>query len=352
MNYWAVIAGASLTGIIFRREAEHTNIPEFENNNNSQKLRLSLGLIILIIVLKIYGFVKNEYAKNLLTMVFTVLSSLFYAPKEWLSFAVNSTVVGWDKLQEYSRQNSSDNTKLLFEKDIDFYVFGHSLGGLLALSWPDYLKQHSQQDLTLFHPQQIITSDPAPSTELGIPGIALKILNLFGFPFATQPMKIEETGANIEVTVGILHGIDDKIVKPTEWVIPPLEDKNGRFFTIKSPAKKIYFSESNKAKKLEARHNQSTTNTEYYSDGFMNNFGGAKDSPNAYNYQYIWPALQAVVTDKVQVNQLANNQGFELKDFGVVDEPNPPSNLTQIILVILGLLGLLGVGYLLVNSII
>ncbi|MDJ0601800.1 MAG: hypothetical protein QNJ37_23515, partial [Crocosphaera sp.] len=98
-----------------------------------------------------------------------------------------------------------------------------------------------------------------------------------------------------------------------------------------------------------ARHNQSTTNTEYYGDGFMNNFGGAKDSPNAYNYQYIWPALQSVVTDKVTVDKLANNQGFDLKDFGVVDEPKPTLNFNQILFVILGVLGLLGVSYLLIN---
>ena len=125
---------------------------------------------------------------------------------------------------------------------MNFYVFGHSLGGLLALSWPDYLKQNSKQDLTLFNPQQIITSDPSPNTELGIPGIALAILKLFRLPFATQPMNIEETGANIEVPVGILHGNEDRIVKPKQWLIPPLEDNNGRFFSIKSSAKKIYFS--------------------------------------------------------------------------------------------------------------
>ncbi len=84
----------------------------------------------------------------------------------------------------------------------------------------------------------------------------------------------------------------------------------------------------------------------------MNNFGGAKDGPDAYNYQYIWPALQAVVTDKVEVDKLADNQGFKLNCVHVLDEPETTPNLTQIILVILGLLGLLGVGYLLVNSII
>ncbi|ACB52593.1 unknown [Crocosphaera subtropica ATCC 51142] len=350
LSYWSLATGTFFTGMILRRDTNPTDIAEFKTKNNRQKIRLSLGLIILIIFLRIYGFIKKEYAQNLLSMVFTVLSSLFYAPKDWLAFAVNSTVVGWGKLQEYCRQNPSDNhSKLLFEKDIDFYVFGHSLGGLLALSWPYYLKQHPQQDLNLFTPKQIITADPAPTTNLGIPSIAFIILKVFGFPFATQPMTIEETGKSLEIPVGILHGIDDKIVKATEWIIPPLEDQKGRFFTIHSSQKKIYFSESNPEKNLKADHNQSVTNTEYYGDGFMDNFGGAKDGPDAYNYQYIWPALQAVVTDQVPVNQLANKKGFDLKDFGVVDEPNPPSNIKRIILGILGVLGLLGVGYLMIN---
>ncbi|WP_198648958.1 hypothetical protein [Cyanothece sp. BG0011] len=239
LSYWSLAAGSFFAGMVLRRDTDRTDISELETRKNSQKLRLSLGLIILIIFLKIYGFIKKEYAQNLLSMVFTVLKSLFYAPKQWLSFAVNSTVIGWEKLQEYSRQNSVDkNTQLLFEKDIDFYVFGHSLGGLLALSWPDYLKQHPQQDLKRFTPQQIITADPAPNTNLGIPTIAFIILRLFGFPFATEPMTIEETGQSIEVPVGILHGIDDRIVKPTEWVVPPLEDKKGRFLLFIHPRKK------------------------------------------------------------------------------------------------------------------
>ncbi|MEL4894232.1 hypothetical protein [Crocosphaera sp. Alani8] len=349
LSYWSLAAGTFLTGIIFRRNTDNTDIPELKNKKNTQKLRLSLGLIILIVFLKIYGFVKKEYAKNLLSMVFTVLSSLFYAPKEWLEFAIDSTVIGWKKLQEYCVQNPSDGTKLLFENEVDFYIFGHSLGGLLALSWPDYLAKHPREDLTIFNPQQIITSDPAPNTNLGIPGIAFIILRFFGFPFATQPMSIEETGQSIEVPVGILHGIDDKIVRPTKWVNPPLADQKGSFFSIKSAAKKIYFSTSSETKDLQARHNQSTTNTDYYGDRFMANFGGSKDGPDVYNYQYIWPALQAVVTDKVKVDQLADKKGFDLKDFDVVEEPNPASKLTQTLLVILGVLSLFGVGYLLIN---
>ncbi|NEO58820.1 MAG: hypothetical protein F6K54_40790, partial [Okeania sp. SIO3B5] len=82
-------------------------------------------------------------------------------------------------------------------------------------------------------------------------------------------------------------------------------------------------STSNKEKDLIANHNESVTNTKYYGDGFMNNFGGVKHGPNAYNCQYIYPAVLAVVKNDVQVNKLENGEGkgFELKDFKVLDEP-------------------------------
>ncbi len=68
-------------------------------------------------------------------------------------------------------------------------------------------------------------------------------------------------------------------------------------FRISTP--KIYFFTASETRNLQARHNQSPTNTDYYGDGFMANFGGSKDGLNVDNYQYIWTALQAVVTDKV-----------------------------------------------------
>ncbi len=132
-------------------------------------------------------------------------------------------------------------------------------------------------------------------------------------------MNIKNTGKSLKVPVGILHGNADNIVKPTQWVKPPLSQQKGSFFAIASTEKKIYFSLSNE--KSRADHNQSVTDTTYYGDGFMANFGGAKKAPNDYNYQYIWPALNAVIKHGVQANQLENNNGFELKDVQVVEEP-------------------------------
>lgn len=156
---------------------------------------------------------------------------------------------------------------------------------------------------------------------MGIPKIATVILGIFRFPFVTEPLKIKNTGTELKIPTGILHGNNDKIVKPTEWVKPPRSQEKGSFFDIASTEKNIYFSTSNKEENLIANHNESVTNTTYYGDGFMKNFGGAKHGPNAYNYEYIYPAVLAVVMDHVQANELKDGHGFKLKDFKVLNEP-------------------------------
>ncbi len=241
------------------------------------------------------------------------------SPEEWLEFSVDSTAVAWKKLCEYSKQQQKPELDLS-QKEIDFYVFGHSLGGLLALSWPYYLEKNSEEKYPKFHPKQIVTGDPAPSTAMGIPPQVLPILRFLRFPFATNELDIQETGKALKVPVGILHGNSDKIVPPTEWVKSTLEKKEGSFFALASTEKKIYFSLSNEEQDIEANHNQSVTNTTFYGKTFMEGFGGAKKAPNAYNYQYIWPGLNAVITNKVRANQLQDG-GFKLEDIEVLQQP-------------------------------
>jgi hypothetical protein len=320
VRYGLLGTGILLIQLILRREANKQEIKKLAKQSILEAFRLVLGRLLFIIVANIFSVFDRQYAKNLISMITTVIASLTDTPMRWLAFAVDTTAIAWEKLSQHHQQEYSPELKILEEEDIDFYVFGHSLGGLLALSWPYYLQQNPDKIPRKFQPKQIITSDPAPNTALGIPKIALWVLGIFRFPFATKPLNIKETGTQLTLPVGILHGNNDKIVKPTEWVKPPKENKNGSFFEIKSDQKKIYFSLSNKAEKLIADHNQSVTDTTYYGDGFMANFGGAKDDPNAYNFQYIWPALDAVIKNQVEVYQLKNGEGFELHDFGVVDD--------------------------------
>lgn len=312
--------GILLTNSVSAQEVNRKELRAVSTEGFWTALRLVFGILFFILGVNVVYFFNREYAKNVISMITTVIESLRSSPIEWLSFAIKTTAIGWDKLSEHSKQTKQLGLDLS-QEEIDFYVFGHSLGGLLALSWPHYLKESKNKQFDKFFPKQIITSDPAPNTSMGVPGLALWILGLFRFPFATQKLTIKETGANLNIPVGILHGNNDKIVKPSQWVKLPLSEEKGSFFDIASTEKKIYFSQSNKSKDLVAQHNQSLTNTTYYGDGFMSNFGGAKDQANAYNFQYIWPALKAVIKDQVKVNQLKDNDGFQLKDFEVTDEP-------------------------------
>lgn len=318
LKYWLFNSGALLINLILRRQVNKQELKKLVKEDILRGLRVVLSTSLLIIVVNIISLFNREYTKNVLSMITTVIESLINSPKEWLHFAVNSTVIGWEKLCEHTQEVQNLD---LFEQEIDFYVFGHSLGGLLALSWPYYLKENPDGKLEKFHPKQIITADPAPNTIMGIPGIATVILRIFRFPFVTEPLKIEQTGTELKIPTAILHGNSDKIVKPSQWVKPPRSQGKGSFFDIASTEKNIYFSQSNPNKDLIANHNQSVTNTRYYGDGFMKNFGGVKDGPNAYNYEYIWPAVKAVIMEDVQANKLKDNNGFELKDFKVLDEP-------------------------------
>ncbi len=318
LKYWLFLSGLSLMKLIFRRKVNKQELKKLLEEDIWMGLRVVLGTLLLIIVVNIISWFNREYTKNVLHMITTVIESLISAPTEWLGFAVDSTKIGWEKLCEHSKEVKELD---LSEQEIDFYVFGHSLGGLLALSWPYYLKENPEQKLEKFHPKQIITGDPAPNTIMGIPKIATVILGIFQLPFVTKPLKIKNTGTELKIPTAILHGNNDKIVKPTEWIKPPRSQEKGSFFDIASEEKNIYFSTSNKEKDLIANHNQSVTNTTYYGNGFMKNFGGAKDGANAYYYEYIWPAVLAVVKNDVQANELKDGDGFELKDFKVLDEP-------------------------------
>lgn len=227
------------------------------------------------------------------------------------------TAIAWKKLGQGNAE--------LANAEFDFYVFGHSLGGLLALSWPFFLeekKRHIDQyfdaDQQRFAPKQVLTADPAPSTELGIPMSVILVLKLFNVPFAEEPVAIKETGPCLaNIPVGIMHGASDKIVRPQAWVKPALFAQEANYDYIPSGQKQIYFSQSNPQDDLVAFHNQAVTNTTYFEDALFQKFGGVKDGPNAYNYYYVWRGLNLVVQNKKQANQLL--ACFTNMDFKVLE---------------------------------
>ena len=55
------------------------------------------------------------------------------------------------------------------DTELDTYLFGHSLGGLFALSWPYYVQQENYPTNML--PQQVVVADPIPNTAIAnVPG--------------------------------------------------------------------------------------------------------------------------------------------------------------------------------------
>lgn len=303
-------------------------------------LRLSAALVVLILVIKLFN---RRYGKHLIKLISTVALSLVHSPSEWINQAIDVTDTAWEKLCQ-------DNPNIA-QFEFDFYVFGHSLGGLLALSWPFYIKEGKKESQQKFLPKEVITASPAPSTEMGIPPIALWILKLFNVPFVNGPITIAKTGSELrDIPVGIMHGAADDIVKPKFWIQRSLFQKKANFDYIASQQKKIYFSLSNPQNHppLVAFHNQAVTKTTYFSNALFKNFGGVKKNPNAYNYQYIWSGLNLVLEEKVRSDELLNK--FPLETIKVTDDLPLKSPMRQVIAILLTVVGLLGLGYWLWHS--
>ncbi|MEH2119987.1 hypothetical protein [Nostoc sp.] len=314
----------------------HTIRGNLDEPKQFDYFRTSLAIVAIILIVKlIYTWFNDTYGKNLIHLISTVGFSLAHKPSEWIKDAIALTEQSWQHLCKVNPQFAG--------QEFDFYVFGHSLGGLLALSWPIYICGETQQK---FFPQQIVTADPAPSTDMGIPRIAIFILKLFRSPFAIAPINISDIGSQLNIPIGIMHGVDDDIVKPQSWVNTSFWQPKSNFDYIASQEKGIYFSLSNKQHQppLVAFHNQAVTDTSYYDDALFKHFGGVKNGPNDYNYQYVWLGLSLVLEEGVSAGGLFPYfpQGtVKVRDY----LPEKQSNLKSIVTTILAVLAVSALGY-------
>ncbi|PZD74144.1 hypothetical protein C1752_01152 [Acaryochloris thomasi RCC1774] len=308
--------------------------PGLQKPKVSDVRRVAWALVIIIGILKLLSWFRRDYGKNLIHLLSTVGISLFHFPTEWLANAISLPEAAWERL-------SQDFPHWATEK-MEVHAFGHSLGGLMALSLPDGFKGRQDQR---FFPQQIVTADPAPSTEMGIPGPAIWLLKLFNSPFTQKPVLISETGKSLNIPVVILHGGADNIVKPQQWV-GQTGDTPSNYDAIASQEKAIYFSYSNPEPQppLVAFHNQAVTSTQYYGDGLFKNFGGVKDGPNAYNYEYVWPGLNFIFTGQATPRTLLAKL-LELRPRKFDIKPVPPEAPRSSWGWIIGLLLLAGIVY-------
>ncbi|WP_293123610.1 carboxylesterase [Microcoleus sp. bin38.metabat.b11b12b14.051] len=217
-------------------------------------------------------------------LISAVVESLHSSPKDWIKAAIKSTSGAFDRVTIPQTQPAQK----LSDANIDVYFFGHSMGGLFALSWPYYLSQEQQKLM----PLQVVAADPVPDSLSNLPAFVRDLLDRYfkGSPFVKNPMKIEDTGKSLTVPVAILHGKQDTIVSPCSWKHP--------FEAIASKHKKIYFSNSDDTgnPSLSANHNQSVTDTKALLPDFLAKaLGGAKSQADDLNWRYIWFALDRAI---------------------------------------------------------
>jgi hypothetical protein len=277
--------------------------------------RVVLSLLLIELILVVIGWFRRTYAKNLSHLLWTVARSLTSSPKDWLAQALALVEAGWDDLAREPAYAHWRQAKPMV------YGFGHSLGGLLSLSLPWALRH---EPAARFRPRVIVVADPAAASEMGIPRFAIALLRLFGAPFTADPLRIQETGPQLCQPVAILHGADDDLVPPAQWV-GPIDGGGTNFSAIASQAKAIYFScsDPHASPPLIAFHNQAVTCTRFYDDALFKSFGGVKHGANAYNTAYIWPGALALFGEQVQPQELLG--ALPARPFAITTgEPPPP----------------------------
>ncbi len=258
--------------------------------------RVVFPLVLIQLILAVIGWFRRTYARNLSHLLGTVALSLASSPKRWLAQAIALAEAGWKDLAQEPAYSHWQQARP------QAYGFGHSLGGLLALSLPWALRDDRA---ARFQPRVIVVADPAADSEMGIPRFAIWLLKRFGAPFTADPLRIRHTGSELTQPVAILHGAADRLVPPSQWV-GGSEGRPSNFSAIASTAKALYFSCSNPAldPELIAFHNQAVTSTQYYDDALFRSFGGVKDGPNPYDTTFIWPAALALYRETVQPQDL------------------------------------------------
>jgi len=180
---------------------------------------------------------------------------------------------------------------------VDTYVYGHSLGGLFALSWPYYVQQDGYPENLM--PLQVLTADPIPSgSAASAPGQIGAALDRLA-----DDVDLRITGAALTVPVAILHGDADWIVPKAHWDTP--------FDFIASEHKRMFLSytDTHGCAGHFANHEQATTDTSFFRpllalvllDGV-----GAEDN---LDWRYLWFALDRVIRDGARADRLEFDMG-------------------------------------------
>lgn len=166
---------------------------------------------------------------------------------------------------------------------VETHVYGHSLGGLFALSWPYYVTRDGYPAELM--PAQVVTADPIPTNDAtAAPGQMAKALRQM-----QSDVDLRLTGAALTMPVAILHGGSDWIVPKESWDTP--------FGWIASAHKKMYLSQTDihGCPGLFANHEQATTDTSFFSPLAATVLLDGVGSEDALDWNYLWHGLDQVI---------------------------------------------------------
>ncbi|MCC5634088.1 alpha/beta hydrolase [Nostoc sphaeroides CHAB 2801] len=223
--------------------------------------------------------------ETLYELVVETLNPFPISPVGWMESAISST------LQAFKYLN-------LTESNVNTYLFGHSLGGLFALSWCYYAQEKVHPNLL---PKQIVVADPIPDSQSNIPPSIREYIDLFhGFK---DKVDIVQTGIALKVPVAILHGNNDTIVPKHSWIKP--------FYSIETNQKTMYLSFTDKhgSPAMYADHEQATINTSFLSNWIADEFLGGVGVENNLDWRYIWHALDQVIRFGADADKLKFDMG-------------------------------------------
>ncbi|GAB4212048.1 MAG: alpha/beta hydrolase fold domain-containing protein [Synechococcales cyanobacterium] len=213
----------------------------------------------------------------------TVGSGVIHPQRQWMQSALLGaqrayTLLGWDTAA------------------VDTYLYGHSLGGLFALSWPYFLQQGGFPEA--LWPRQVLAADPVPNTGRHARSRLGRQMGAF-----VDAIDIEQTGVALTMPTAILHGNDDAIAPKEEWRDP--------FRAIATAHKKMYvsFSDVWGCPALWANHEQSTVDTRFLGTLLALTILDGVGVEDALDWFYLWSALDQVVMQGRRADQLTFDMG-------------------------------------------
>jgi pimeloyl-ACP methyl ester carboxylesterase len=183
------------------------------------------------------------------------------------------------------------------DTELDTYLYGHSLGGLFALSWAYYVQQESYPSNML--PLQVVVADPIPNTAIsGVPGQLGQLLEKI-----TDDVDIEVTGSALTMPVAILHGNNDWVAPKDEWQEP--------FTYIATEQKKMFLSYTDQhgCPGMYANHEQATVDTSFFPPFLALTVLDGIGVENDLDWRYIWHGLDQVIRFGVRADQLEFDMG-------------------------------------------